>query len=379
MAKEFTFIFDRIDPEQGLIPNIIFEPLPSVGNHTYERFIRKTFSDYELKFRPTYLVDDEFGWLYPIFLNNLILLNSIRHILSALPSKIKKGIKRKKGKIIIFILEPFSGHEAFSLFESLATQDTPDFIYMTLHTSSIKNVINYDSTILEREQGLIHEFKTSKTCLSHFDNRRFSCFLYYYMDCPSRLMFLSFLEKTNIIDDIFISAKERARDFGVHLKNMGPTDLGRFHASFSSFYKVFDYLSIYETLEKSLINIIFEAEILFDSPNKVITEKVFRCIESEKPFILLSHPEALKYFKNLGYMSFSPLINESYDNINDPKSRVDTVFNEITRLSKIPLEELKVEIDKLKPVFQHNKKILASNHSKTQRKVYKELHNDLLQ
>lgn len=377
MSDKLTFIFDRIDPEQGLIPNTVFEPLPSVGDHTYERFLKKTFSNYEVIFKPTYFVDDEFGWLYPIFLNNLIYLNSIRHIKEVLPRKIRKGLYKKRGKIIIFVLEPLIGN--YELVESLIKCDTPDYIYCTHHTSSVPNIINYDATILELDEGKINDKDVNEEVLTGYDNRRFSCFLYYYMDCPSRLMFLSFLEKSQIIDDTFISAKDQGKDFDMYLESMQSTDLGSFYSEFCSFEKVFDTLNIVETFEKSLIHITFEAEILYSSPHQVLTEKVYRCVEAEMPFILFSHPNALKYYRYLGYKSFSPFINENYDTEKDPKKRISMILLEIKRLSEIPIDELKAEINKLKPIFKHNKKILALNHLKTQTSVYKELHNGLQQ
>jgi len=379
MAEELTFIFDRIDPEQGLIPNLIFEPLPSVGDHTYERFLKKTFSNYEVKFKSTYFVNDEFGWLYPIFLNDLMYLNSLRYVMLKIPKKIRRALKKRKGKIIIFILEPFTGNLTFSLFEQFATYETPEFIYCTHHTSSLPNIINYDPTILEFDEGKINYRNTNEEILKEYDNRRFSCFLHYYMDCPSRLMFLSFLEKTNIVDEIFISAMDQARHFDVFVKNMEPTDFGRLQASFSSHTKVFDTLNINETLEKSLIHIAFEAEISYSTPNRVLTEKVFRCVEAKMPFLLFSHPNALTYFRYLGFKSFSPFINENYDVEKDPKKRISMLLIEIERLSEMPINELKAGIKKLQPILEHNKKILALNHIKTQTNVYKELHNGLLQ
>ncbi len=377
MSDKLTFIFDRIDPEHGLIPNTVFEPLPSIGDHTYERFLKKTFSNYEVQFKPTYFVDNEFGWLYPIFLNNLIYLNSIRHIKEVLPRKIRIGLYKKRGKIIIFVLEPLIGN--YELVESLIKCDTPDYIYCTHHTSSVPNIINYDATILELDEGKINDKDVYEEVLTGYDNRRFSCFLYYYMDCPSRLMFLSFLEKSQIIDDTFISAKDQGKDFDMYLESMQSTNLGSFYSEFCSFEKVFDTLNIVETFEKSLIHITFEAEILYSSPHQVLTEKVYRCVEAEMPFILFSHPNALKYYRYLGFKSFSPFINENYDTEKDPKKRISMILLEIKRLSEIPIDELTAEINKLKPIFEHNKKILALNHLKTQTSVYKELHNGLQQ
>ena len=375
MNEKLTFLFDNIDPNKGLVPNLLFEPLPSTGSNLIERFIKLTFDNFDVQFKPTYFADQNTPWLYPIFLNHLIFLNSLRHVRQCLPEKIKSGIRKQEGKVIIIVLEPFDGYEGFRLFESVVTSDTPDFIYLTHHTSTLKNVISYDAGILERDLGKIDsdDILNNKKYLTQFDNRRFSCFLYFYMDCPSRMLLLSFLEKTNIINDTFISAKKQARDFDIYLKDNQYTELGTTQTSFSSYDKVFRMLNITETLEKSLINIAVEGEVLYNTSRRIITEKIFRCIEAEKPFIIVSHPKALEYFREQGYLSFSSLIDEGYDEVHNPKERLKRIFKEIRRLSEKPVEELKLEIEKLKPIFEHNKKVLLLNHDATQMNVYKEL------
>lgn len=375
--KELTFIFDNIDPVKGPLPNILFETLAS--NHSYEDFLKKIFSDFDVKFKPSYYVDDEFKWLYPIFINNLVYMNSILHIERILPPKVVEGVKQKKGKIIVFILEPVTDN--YHLMETLFYQETPDYIYCTRHASSIKNVFNYDPTILERSKPLHHlkDKDVESRILHGYDDRIFSCFLYFYMDCPTRLIFMSFLETDDLLDKIFISAAAQGKKFDSYLKTLQNTDLGPFDANFSSFSKVFDTLNISEALEKSLINIIFEAEVLYSSAQSLLSEKVFRSIEAEKPFILFAHPEALKYFRELGFRSFSPFIDESYDLHNDPKKRIKIIFREIKRLSQIPINELKDELKNLQPIFDHNKKVLLSMHSNTQTNIYKELCNGLQQ
>ena len=92
--------------------------------------------------------------------------------------------------------------------------------------------------------------------------------------------------------------------------------------------KFFNCLNIKEALDKSFINIIFEADIFWKG-SPIVTEKVWRCIESEVPFIILTHKGLLKYLRGQGFRTFNDIIDESYDEIDDDMTRVKTVFEKI--------------------------------------------------
>jgi len=373
MSNDIVFLFDKIDPDKGLIPNLSEEPLPSSGQNTYERFLKKTFSNYKVKFKPSYFCEEESGWLYPVFINNLWFLNSVTQIENKLPKKVQQQIWLKKGKVIVFIYEPFfQDMEEFKKFESIASIQTPEFIYCVMHESSIPNIIFYDSCILERNNGHIWGVDdTHKQYLQNKEHKKFSCFLNRYYECNSRFLFLSFLEKTKIIEQIYISARNQAKDFKKYLKGRSNNVFYDSNLNFSSFEKTFNLLNIEETLEKSLIHIIFEGEIVANSDRRHISEKVYRCIEAKVPFILISHPHALKYFRKLGFKSFPKFINENYDKEEDQRKRLTMIFAEIKRLSEIPFDQLEKQIQELKPIFDHNLKILNDNHTKTQNNIYR--------
>jgi hypothetical protein len=65
-----------------------------------------------------------------------------------------------------------------------------------------------------------------------------------------------------------------------------------------------------------------------------LTEKTFRPIALKHPFILASRPFSLQHLKKLGYKTFEPLIDESYDNEIDDNKRLDMIWQEVLRLSK---------------------------------------------
>lgn len=62
------------------------------------------------------------------------------------------------------------------------------------------------------------------------------------------------------------------------------------------------------------------------------TEKTYRCCLLKHPFLIFGRPYVLQSLRNEGYRTFSNVINESYDTIEDDDLRFSMLFNEIQRL-----------------------------------------------
>ena len=56
-----------------------------------------------------------------------------------------------------------------------------------------------------------------------------------------------------------------------------------------------------------------------------LTEKTFKAIALEMPFVLVAPAHSLKYLREYGFRTFSPLIDGSYDLIEDDISRIEKV------------------------------------------------------
>lgn len=85
-----------------------------------------------------------------------------------------------------------------------------------------------------------------------------------------------------------------------------------------------------------------------------ITEKTVRPIIRLQPFIHVGAPHMLKELREYGFKTFSPYINESYDDIEDPAKRMDAIFREIDRLCAMPPAEIHALYQKLWPAVKHN-------------------------
>lgn len=64
-----------------------------------------------------------------------------------------------------------------------------------------------------------------------------------------------------------------------------------------------------------------------------LTEKVWKEIMCFHPFLLVSNPGSLKQLRKLGYKTFEPFIDESYDNVKDFNRRSDKLLQEVNRIN----------------------------------------------
>jgi len=75
-------------------------------------------------------------------------------------------------------------------------------------------------------------------------------------------------------------------------------------------------------------------ETLFDDQRIHLTEKTLRPIACGKPFVLVSTPGSLDYLRNYGFKTFGDVIDESYDTISDPLTRLETIIELLDNLSR---------------------------------------------
>jgi hypothetical protein len=101
---------------------------------------------------------------------------------------------------------------------------------------------------------------------------------------------------------------------------------------------------------------------------KFLSEKTFKAIAKCHPFILVSHSGTLHLLKSLGYKTFDPLIDESYDLEYDDNNRMLKIAKEVYRLSRLNEKELSIFLKKAKAICDYN-----YNHLKTQTKFFTKL------
>jgi len=87
---------------------------------------------------------------------------------------------------------------------------------------------------------------------------------------------------------------------------------------------------------------------------KSLTEKICKPMVNFMPFVFMSFPGALVVLRSLGFKTFSPFIDESYDDEPDESTRFNMIYKEIYRLSQMPKEEIHVWYWQMKDILIHN-------------------------
>lgn len=90
--------------------------------------------------------------------------------------------------------------------------------------------------------------------------------------------------------------------------------------------------------DDSWFSVVTETEMR-DRPSR-ITEKPFAPLVNFQPSILLGNPGALAQIRELGYLTFGHVLDESYDSIQDPAERFLAAYSEVLRLCRMGDEKL---------------------------------------
>ena len=93
---------------------------------------------------------------------------------------------------------------------------------------------------------------------------------------------------------------------------------------------------------------------------RILSEKIFKTISMRHPFIIVSNPYALKLLRDIGYKTFHPLINETYDKVKDPGVRMMMIINEIEKLCALEGEALTHFLTKAKEICDYNYSVMKN-------------------
>ena len=111
-------------------------------------------------------------------------------------------------------------------------------------------------------------------------------------------------------------------------------------------------LTNFKEAEDSLIYV--ATETVYSGRRTHITEKTFKAIALEMPFVLVAPAHSLAYLREYGFRTFAPYIDESYDLIEDPIGRIEAVtliLSEIQARSAAARQQLWTD---LLPRVEHN-------------------------
>jgi hypothetical protein len=92
----------------------------------------------------------------------------------------------------------------------------------------------------------------------------------------------------------------------------------------------------------------------YETNDVYIDEKIYKPFACFKPFIIIAQPYTLTILKDLGFKTFEKFIDESYDDETDNDKRIQMVFDEIDKISKMKVDEVDTLYNRMKSVLDHN-------------------------
>ena len=102
------------------------------------------------------------------------------------------------------------------------------------------------------------------------------------------------------------------------------------------------------------------SETVFDYPYNFITEKTYRSIAMKRPMIIVGPYNTLAFLRFHGFITFSSIIDESYDTIKDPTLRWHTVCNSIEQFVTQPISKIREDVASISDILNHNCKNLIN-------------------
>lgn len=113
---------------------------------------------------------------------------------------------------------------------------------------------------------------------------------------------------------------------------------------------------------KSYLNAYFYVctETYTEGPYKSVTEKICKPMANFMPFLFNSFPGALALLRSLGFKTFHPFIDESYDGEPNSQKRTYMIYQEIKRLCAMDKKELHKWYWKQQDILIHNRETLLN-------------------
>lgn len=112
------------------------------------------------------------------------------------------------------------------------------------------------------------------------------------------------------------------------------------------------WLSLFDECAESLAYVVTETAY-FNRRNH-ITEKTFKAICQQLPFILVSTAGSLEYMRRYGFRTFNDIWDESYDEEDNDLKRLEKIAKILIDLDSLTQKELQALYRAALPAIQHN-------------------------
>jgi hypothetical protein len=129
------------------------------------------------------------------------------------------------------------------------------------------------------------------------------------------------------------------------------------HSNEVEHYWIFVERILHDMYKNSWVSLITESSYFKKETSVFISEKTFKPLACCQPFVILGSRHSLKYLQKMGFKTFHPFIDESYDDLND-EDRFRAVAKAI---KKIQMIEDKVSwYESMRDILEHNQKLFLS-------------------
>lgn len=249
----------------------------------------------------------------------------------------------------------------------------PHFEMMMFETMKIQNEDQNLKKTPEFEDQLV--YKEQKL----FDIKTFNALQKRFR--AHRIWFFKYLHDANLINDNIISMNEfnHIQSFydGRYLNIDEWTDLSRFiprlppqnpegcdldDFSNQDCGKYLNQLNEQIMLD-TWLTVVSEASFGDHELTCFLSEKTFKPIACYHPFIIFGNKGSLEHIRNLGYKTFHPFIDETYDTL-PTWERIDAITKELIRINNFKPDEKLDWYKNLKNILEHNYNILHINSRK---------------
>lgn len=232
------------------------------------------------------------------------------------------------------------------------------------YKSNISKVISYPYSVLNRTKF----YMMNENLNSDYKERPFEKH-FIFMNAvakPHRIRMYIDFHKHNILDTAYISwlnrydtlqpdtIKFHKKVDGVDLSKKKILDRGMLKDTAQ------DELSSY--YENAAIDIFGES--VHQNPHCIIvSEKTWKPILYKKVFLGFSIKGFYRWLRNEGFLLYDELIDYSFDDVDDYDKRYELFWNEVYKLSQMPLDELSTKIDGIRWKLDHNYNVAMSKNS----------------
>lgn len=170
--------------------------------------------------------------------------------------------------------------------------------------------------------------------------------------------FIQKLEKDrikNIIQRVYVDSDENVEKYASELENLLPyeDDTHELPSDKKQAFGVRNNKK--EWYADSYFHLVTET---FFGPNVFLSEKIFKPISNLQPFLVFGDYLTLAELRRLGFKTFEPFIDESYDLEIDPKKRMLLLEKELLKLKNMPIEELHNWYYSITDILLYNQKHL---------------------